>query len=280
MLDRYRCYELAVTNAAMLARFCEAAHGGRAGTLREDFSGTGALARAWLGLGPRHRAAAVDLDPRVLARARREAAGLGRPLAARLTTILRDACEVRERADIIAATNFPLGYFRTRDALLAYLKNARACLRPRGVLVADMYGGPSAFVAGTTRVRVRVPGGGWFWYLWEQVRGDPLTREVENAIHFKVPRRLAGRAGGKPPARSERSIVASMRSMRNAFRYRWRLWSIAELVGAMREAGFREVEVHDRLGGAIDSTGRLHLDPLGPGDEPDPDWVVYFVARR
>ena len=109
------------------------------------------------------------------------------------------------------------------------------------------------------------------------VRHCRLTDGVELSARIDG---LAGRAGGKPPARSERSIVASMRSMRNAFRYRWRLWSIAELVGAMREAGFREVEVHDRLGGAIDSTGRLHLDPLGPGDEPDPDWVVYFVARR
>lgn len=277
MLDRFRCYELAVTNAPMLARFCAAAHGGRARMLREDFSGTAALARAWLGLDARHRAVAVDVEARVLARARREAAGMGRPFGARLGTVVGDACAARERADIIAATNFPLGYFPARTDLLAYLRHARACLRTRGVLVADMYGGVGAFTPGTTRVRVRAPEGGAFTYLWEQRRADPLTGLVENAIHFEIPTRRSPRARS---ASEGDSPAPRVRTIRDAFTYHWRLWTIPELVEAMDEAGFRAVEVHDRLGGAIDSDGRLHLDPLHPGDALDSDWVVYFVARR
>ncbi len=274
MLDKYRCYELAVTNASMLARFCLAAHGGRATTLREDFSGTAALARAWLELAPGHRAVAVDADARVLGRARREA---GRAAPGRLRCVEEDVRRCDARANVIAATNFPLGYFHARAELLEYLRHARACLRPGGVLVADMYGGASAYAPGSTRVRVRVPGGGAFWYVWEQRRADPLTGLVENAIHFEIPAAASRRAprSGAAPTRAPRA-----RTIRNAFTYRWRLWSIPELGEAMREAGFRAVDVHDRLGGAIDSDGRLHLDPLGPGDAPDPDWVVYFVARR
>lgn len=275
MLDRFRCYELAVTNAAMLARFCAAAHGRSAVALREDFSGTAALARAWLGLDAHHRAVAVDLDARVLARARREAAARGRGVAARLRCVEGDVRRCDARADIIAATNFPLGYFHSRAELLAYLRHARACLRPGGVLVADMYGGATAYTPGTARVRI--PGDGSFTYLWEQRSADPLTGLVENAIHFEIPAApppRARRAGARPQR------VPRTRTIRNAFTYLWRLWSIPELSETLREAGFRAVEVHDRLGGAIDSDGRLHLAPMEAGDALDPDWVVYFVARR
>jgi hypothetical protein len=67
--------------------------------------------------------------------------------------------------------------------------------------------------------------------------------------------------------------------LRDAFVYRWRLWSIAEMRDAMVEAGFASTEVHDRLGGAVDASGELYARPLGPTDELDDDFVVYVVAR-
>jgi len=48
----------------------------------------------------------------------------------------------------------------------------------------------------------------------------------------------------------------------------------------MLEAGFRAVEVYDRLAGAIDHTGVMHVRPLARGEGLDDPWVAYAAARR
>lgn len=264
--DRFYFYELAVTNADMLARFCRALHPGQPRVLREDFSGTAALARAWLALHPAHRAIAVDHDPKVLARAGSDAARLGR--RGHLRTIGKDVLHAFARADVIAATNFPLGYFHTRDELVRYLTVTRTRLSPKGLFLADLYGGASAFATGVTKRTIREsdgPGrrrGQRFTYLWDQQDANAVTGMVHNAIHFLY------RAGGKT------------RTIRNAFTYHWRLWSIPELTDALHEAGFRGVECHSRLGDAIDSDGNLYVAAPDPSEPLDADWVVYVVARK
>ena len=52
--------------------------------LREDFCGTAALAREWLGVGERRWAVGVDVDANVLGVARARARGAGRGVSARL----------------------------------------------------------------------------------------------------------------------------------------------------------------------------------------------------
>lgn len=254
--DRFHFYELAVTNADMLARFCRALHPSTPTTLREDFSGTAALARAWLSLNPSHRAIAVDHDTKVLARARKESKSL------RLRTITADVLRATPKADIIAATNFPLGYFHSRAQLLAYLTASRKRLNKKGLFLADLYGGASAFTTGTTKRTLREPNGNRFTYLWQQQDADAQTNLVHNAIHFQFKSR-SGKAT----------------TIKNAFTYHWRLWSIPELTDALTEAGFRSIETHDRLGDAIDSEGNLYIPHPDPHHRLDPDWVVYVVAR-
>lgn len=263
--DRFHFYELAVTNADMLARFCRALHPSTPRTLREDFSGTAALARAWLALDPAHRAIAVDHDPKVLARARSDAARL--PNRRHLRTIDKDVLHALAKADIIAATNFPLGYFHTRDALVRYLAISRSRLAPGGLFLADLYGGASAFTTGVTRRTFREPDAGRtrgqrFTYLWDQQEANAITGLVRNAIHFQY------RAGG------------TTRTIRNAFTYHWRLWSIPEITDALHEAGYRTIECHSRLGDAIDSEGNLYVQQPDPEEPLDADWVVYVVARK
>lgn len=249
--DRFDLYEAAVTNAASLARFCRALHAGRPRVLGEDFSGTAALARAWLLLDRSFRAVGVDMDPAIIKRT---------PRHPRLTMLAKDVLKVTRKVDVLAATNFPVMYWHTRPQLVTYLKHARTRLNKGGVFVCDLYGGPSALQPGTTTRRLRLPDGTPFQYAWQQRRVDAVAGIVENAIHFKV-------LGNKPQA------------IRNAFEYTWRLWSIPELREAMDEAGFATTEVHDRLGGAVDGEGNLYVGVLQPDERLDENYVVYVAAR-
>jgi len=283
---RHALYELAVTNALPMAGFLFALHGHRPRVLREDFAGTGALARGWCqyghdrGLaGQRSLASiAVDLNARVFTLGRRLAAqGTAHP--AKVTFQRADVLVCADRADIIAATNFPVGYLHTRKALVAYLRHARTCLKSKGVFVCDMYGGSKAFEVGTTRQRVRAgPGKQFvytFVYIWEQEICEPLTGMVTNHIHFELPARSRSQFQQTNKFQKAKTSV-----IRNAFTYRWRLWSIPELRDAMLEAGFRTVEVYDRLADGIDGEGNVYVQPLGESDRLDDPFVVYVAARK
>ncbi len=252
-MNPFRLYELSVTNPIPLARFLRAVHAKNPRVLREDFSGTAALARGWLALDPAYRALAIDLDSSVLARI---------PRTPRLVKRRANALTARDKADIIAATNFPVGYCHTRPELLRYFTNARRSLHARGIFVCDIYGGRSAFTTGTTRRRVIPPRGQPFEQLWEQRTANPATGLVTNAIHFRQ--------------RTTRGV----RTLRNAFVYHWRLWSIPELKDALLDAGFSCVEVYDRLADALDHLGHAYVRPFASGDQLDDEYVVYLAARR
>jgi SAM-dependent methyltransferase len=261
--DRYDLYELCVQDAAAMARFLQAVHGGDPRVMREDFCGGGAVAREWAGLGRGFRAIAVDQDAEPLARLKRTAAAAGVPR--RVRCVHADVMDCSLRADVISATNFPIGYWHTRPELVRYLSATRRRLGPGGVFVCDTYGGASAFRRMKTRRMVAVGGVGAVGglrieYTWEQREARARTRRVIDALHFRVTRR--GR------------VIAELR---DAFVYDWRLWSIEELRGAMEEAGFASVEIYDRLAEAVDHQGRVYVRPA---EELGRDWVVYLVARK
>lgn len=253
-LDKFDCYEIAVQDPERTVRFLRALHGGRPRTFREDFAGGGALCRAWVEMAPEGRAIAIDRDRTPL----RRLEGVER-----VETRVADVLQAPDRADVIAALNFPIGYWHERADLLRYLERTLRRLNRGGIFVADLYGGRDAYEILRLRSRIPLPDGGRLEYTWEQRTADPLTGRVTDALHFAAyPKR------GRP------------RVHRNAFVYDWRLWSIPELRDAMHEAGFRSTEVHDRLGGAIDSDGTLLARPIGVGEALDPNYVAYVVARR
>lgn len=263
----FRLYEQCVTNPQPLARFLltlweqGSRRSGKPPTLREDFSGSGALARSFA--RAHGHAVAVDMDPSAVGAARTMGKG-----AARLSVVESDVNRCKVRADIIAATNFPLGYFHTRPALLAYLRHARACLFSRGIFCADLYGGSDCFTPSRATRTLTVPNGDRVRYTWQQVSASRLTYRVSNAIHFQV--LPAARAGTRQPPRT----------YTNAFTYDWRLWSPPELQEALQEVGFSSVEVHDRLGGAVDHLGTLYARPLESAEPLDDPYVIYVVARK
>jgi SAM-dependent methyltransferase len=251
-LDPHDLYEICVTEPVRLTRFLVAVHGARPRVLREDFCGTGALARHWTRTIPRARAIAIDADPGVLTRAS----------APRVRTVCANVMNAHDRGDILAATNFSIGYWRSRTQLVAYLKHARDCLNPRGTFVCDTYGGRDAFRTLSLTQKFKGARGERIEYTFAQRDADAITGMVLDTLSFVV----------RPAVRAKPIRFP------DAFAYRWRLWSIPELGDALRDAGFSHFDVYDRLGDAIDSRKRLHVRPATP--PLDDNYVVYLVARR
>ena len=269
MLNRFDCYELCVQSPRHVAAFLRAAHGGEPLILREDFCGTAALCRRWAregrDRGDDARAVGVDMDQETLARAaervREEHA------ADRVTLIRADALEPQEplaAADIIFVGNFSIGYIHHRTALVGYLRACRERLAlgnagwGGGIFVCDTYGGAGAFrLGGMTR---RHPGRGRevVQYHWAHEAADPLTGMVENSISFRI--------------EIDGDVV---QELPRAFVYRWRLWSIAELREAMREAGFASSEVYADINIAPGKRPMPVTDPASLGE----DWIVCIAGR-
>lgn len=251
--SKYDLYERCVQSPRASAAYLRAIHGRSPRTLREDFCGGGALCLAWTSTDPRATAIGVDMDPEPLARLR------GVP---RVRAMAADVLAVDAKADIIAATNFPLGYFSERRELVEYLRRSRARLKRRGVFVADMYGGRDSMTLETTSARFSLADGTPVLYEWEHREADAVSARVLNVIHFTVGK-------GRKAVR-----------LRDAFVYPWRLWSIPELADAYREAGFGTVEVYDHEAGAMDHLGTLHVRPYEPGsDMLAENWVVFVAGR-
>lgn len=250
-MDRFDLYTLCAQAPDRDAALLRAIHGSQPGVLGEDFSGAAALARAWCAAGG--EAVAVDHDPAVI---QRIAPTPG------LTTRCASVLDATDRADVIAATNFGVCEMTSRDGLLAYLRVARARLRPEGCLACDLYGGSEASMTGSYEQTIELPDSTRIDYTWQQVRVDPTTGRVRNAMHFVVV---------APDGTVERHP--------NAFVYDWRLWSIAELRDAMADAGFGRTEVYDRAAHAIDEAGAVHVRPIEDGWTLEDNYQVLVVGR-
>lgn len=226
--DRYDLYQRSVQapehDLAFIDRLAMRHSGRPALRLREDFCGTALLAAAWSRSRPDREAWAIDIDPEPLAWGREHnIAPLG-PAASRVHLVQADVLSRRTPpCDVVVAPNFSFCCFKERSTLLRYFTLARRVLRPGGFLVADLFGGPTCMetVIETRRV-------GSFTYVWEQSSFDPITGHLVAHIGFRF------RDGS---------------SLKRAFTYDWRLWSLPELRDLLHEAGFRETEVYWELTG-------------------------------
>lgn len=254
-LDRYDLYELTVQSAPAAAALLRAIHGGSPQILGEDFAGTGAVSRAWVaraGGGGGASAIAVDTDPEALKRAATPG----------VTMMCADVRAAKAPADVIFAGNFSIGYLHERAELIGYLRHARGRLRPGGVFVCDTYGGESAFLRGHVHREHPGPGGRRIRYTWEQREADPLTGMVTDVLHFRV--------------QQGREIELELR---DAFIYRWRLWSVPELRDAMHEAGFARTEVYDKVPDAQDDAGEVYVQPA-EAEDLEASFIVCVVGRE
>lgn len=265
--DRHALYEAAVQGVDWDLDFLERVyrrHTGRAAvTFREDFCGTAALSGAWVARGPKHVALGFDLDREVLAWARKHRLPWLHEAARRVTLRRADVRTVtRPRVDLACALNFSYWVFKRRAELLAYFRAVRRSLAPDGLLVVNAFGGTDAErpLVETTRKPASNACDGSplppFTFVWEHASLNPVTREIVCHIHFRF-------RGG--------------RTMRNAFTYDWRMWTLPEIQEAMLEAGFHHTEVwaegwNDRAG---EADGRLRVRRSLDNED---SWVVYVAG--
>lgn len=267
--DRHTLYEVAVQGPDWDLDFLERAarrHAGRPPRrFREDFCSTAALATAWAMRGPEREAWAVDLDPEPLAWARRHRLPYARAAEGRVHLVRSDVRRPQRPAvDVACALNFSWWVFHARADLISYLEAARASLRPKGVLVMNLFGGVRAEKTLTERTRKAAGNGSdgtmhpGFTYIWEQASFDALSRRLLAHIHFEM------RDG---------------RRVQRAFTYDWRMWTLPELRECAEAAGFRGFEVWTE-GWTKDR--RTHNGVLYPRTSLDNDdcWIAYAVLVR
>ncbi len=222
---------------------------------REDFCGTAATSCEFVRRGPRNEAWAVDIDAEVLEWGRANRVGKLKPAERdRVHLIHSDVMKAKAPAvDVLVAMNFSYWLFKTREALRAYFKRARAGLADDGMLMLDAFGGYEAYRDEYSEKRDC----GKFTYVWHQETYDPITGDMDTRIEFRFP------DGSK---------------IKNAFEYHWRLWSLPELRELLEEAGFRKVTVYWQ-GWDEDGEEDGDFKPAEHG-EADAGWITYIVAER
>lgn len=234
--------------------------------LREDFCGTAALACTWVARRPERRAWGVDLHrPTLDWSAAHRLPLLGRARD-RIALVHADVRDVKTpRVDVVCALNCSYWVFKRREDLTGYFRRARAALRRDGLLVLDLFGGEAAHRVLVERRRVRghldhygrrVPP---FTYVWEQKSFNPVDHHLVCHIHFDK--------------------LADGRSMRRAFRYDWRLWTVPELREALVDAGFGPTHVY--VQGWDDDSGQpLDVYRRRVRFDNQDGWLAYIVAER
>ncbi len=236
--------------------------------LREDFAGTAMDSIAWVALSEGREALAVEIDAPTVTWARARAHALLGARADRLMHVQGDVLRIGPpdvpAAHIVAALNYSIFTFVDRSVLREYFANARRGLQDDGVFVANAFGGPETMRAPVRRrlvaQRTGLPGETPpppFDYEWEHGAYDAVTAVVDCRIHFVD-------AG---PTRAR---------VRDAFHYRYRMWSLPELVEIAREAGFRDAQVWQHT---HDAEAGVFLGPVTRLDAPD-RWTAYLVAVR
>ena len=262
-IDKYELYENSVQNAEyeadLIAKMYRKYFQVEPCILREDFCGSFALCREWLHQGKKvpRIAIGIDHDPKVLAWGeKKHLPELTAEQKKRLQIICGDVRTTRlVHADVCTAFNFSYWIFLQRTTLIQYFRTVRKSLRKRkGIFLLDAYGGTESEIEKEESRREK-----GFTFIWEQRKFFPGTREMDCRIHFRL---------------------ASKKTMRNAFRYYWRLWTPPEITDALIEAGFTEIDWYYEGTNAKtgEGNGRYYLSKDSKGENAE-TWIGFAVAR-
>ncbi|RIK68897.1 MAG: SAM-dependent methyltransferase [Planctomycetota bacterium] len=254
--DKFILYQAAVQSPDCEAEFVDRVYwneyGTRAALFREDFCGTQLISCEWVKLRPKNVAYGVDLHKPTLAWGlKHNISRLPPRQAARVHQVRQDVRHViTPKVHLVGAFNFSYFIFKRRRDLLAYFTAVRKSLLPRGLFVCDAYGGWES--QQVIKEKTRLKG---FTYVWEQSAYNPINDHTMCHITFKFP-------NGK--------------SIKRAFTYDWRLWTLGEIQDALIDAGFARTEVYwedeDKNG---DGNGVYRVRKKA---DNSPGWNAYIVA--
>lgn len=224
-------------------------------SLREDFCGTANAACEWVRRHEDNTAVGVDLDSDVLDWGREHhVARLTPRQAARVLLLKQNVLEARtEPVDALLAMNFSYWCFKTRPLLLEYFRKAHAALKDDGIFFLDVFGGYEAYQELEEETEHDE-----FTYVWDQSKYNPFNGHMTAYIHFDFP---------------------DGSSLREAFTYDWRVWSLPELRELLEEAGFRKATVYAQ---GWDEELDEETDEFLATEEmdADPGWVVCIAAEK
>jgi hypothetical protein len=257
--DKYHLYQLSVQSPGADIRFLYLLYRilrkRRARHFRDDFSGTCLLVATWVNMGVSHTAEGFDNDPEPLEWGRKHNLDPLGDVASRASQHVADVREPSNRPpDIRCGQNFSYWFLTERKALLEYFKCCYIDLAEHGLLFIDIHGGPLA-IADSEDLHETDYG---FSYVWKQSGFSPVTGIANAEIRFKF------RDGTE---------------MRDAFVYKWRVWTLPEVTDLLYEAGFSKVICYWRDSGKDDGDGQK-LEGYWPTERGynDPTWVAYIAA--
>lgn len=193
-------------------------------TVREDFCGTFAVACEFVTRHKKNTSMALDLEPECLEYGRANHLSKLTPEQQKRVKVMRKnvLSTTSPGVDMIIASNFSFNIFHHRRELVRYFKHCHKSLNGSGVVILEMAGGPGMIEKAKEPEDFKLDKKK-YTYIWHQKDFDPITRIGDWAIHFKLP-------NGK--------------TMKDAFTYHWRLWTVPELREAMEEAGFKKSIVY------------------------------------
>ncbi|MDZ4676545.1 MAG: class I SAM-dependent methyltransferase [Oligoflexia bacterium] len=192
---------------------------------REDFCSTFILSLEWVKRHKSHTAVGIDLDSEPLRYGKKmHLSKLSTDQKKRMRLLRQNVISVtKPKADIIGVGNFSFYIFQKRDVLIEYFKCCLKSLQKKGIIVLEMAGGPGTIEQRKETKTVKMSRGKKFKYIWDQKSFDPIPRQAHYAIHFKF---------------------ADGSTLKNAFTYDWRVWTIPEVREALYEAGFSKTYVY------------------------------------
>jgi SAM-dependent methyltransferase len=256
--DKWELYELSVqepeAECDLIDQVWSELRDRQCRSIREDFCGTAVNCVEWVKRHKTNTAIGVDIEPDVLARARKRVSGLLKAKQQARVTLLEDDVQKVETAavDSVLAFNFSYFIFKTRETQKRYFERVHQALADDGLFLLDAYGGSEAFLE---MEEPRDVDG--FEYVWDQAFYSPVTGDVVNHIHFRFP------DGSK---------------MKKAFTYEWRLWTLPELQEMLLESGFKKVHIYwEGTGEDGEGNGEWSITKHGDADE---GWIAYLVAMK
>ena len=257
--NKYDLYEESVQNVDFEVEFISKIYKRKnkikCKSIREDFCASAKISSAWVKDNKNNIAYAVDFDQKILDFAKTSfSKNMSRDELDRLKLIKGNSLTKQTaKVDCVSAFNFSYWVFKERSELIKYFKNAYKNLNKKGLLMLDAFGGYEAHQELEEKTQYKN-----FTYCWDQSCFNPITNELTCYIHFEF------KDGS---------------SIKKAFEYNWRLWSLPEIRECLLEAGFKSTDIYMQ-GWDDEKEEETEEFTKMTSCDADPGWIAYIIASK